>query len=186
MSALRIDTGSGVGGGAAGIVSLAVGKVPRREFFRTHPDIRIILPMVDHVAGMDTEYYAVAKAMIEPLAAIDIETATYALYMIITREGAVRWVPVRQEGADGSQNEWNRTKEIALAQGVKRWVRLVADKAAKQYRVYPAPEGRFPDPQWLDLTEAKLFRLGFKDRGHLLDSVEHPLFKKWAAAFDAD
>ena len=27
----------------------------------------------------------------------------------------------------------------------------------------------------------QIFRLGFRDRGRLIDSPEHPLFKKWAA-----
>src|SRR5262249_14256637 len=121
----------------------------------------------------------VSAPMVEQLAAIDIEVHPYALYLIATREGAVRWA--RQEGNDGSQNEWNRTKEIALAQGVKRWVRLVSDRVNSRYRVYPAPDDRFPDPTWPDMPEHKLFRLGFRDRGHLIDGINHPLFRKWAA-----
>ena len=31
------------------------------------------------------------------------------------------------------------------------------------------------------LKEAKIFRLAFRDKGRLIDSTEHPLFKKWAA-----
>ena len=41
--------------------------------------------------------------------------------------------------------------------------------------------GRFDDPQWPDLKPAKIFRLAFRDKGRLIDSTEHPLFKKWAA-----
>lgn len=180
LRALRLDLPGG-GSTGAGIVSISVGKIPRREFFRTHPTIRLLMPMLDHTAGMETEFYLVAKSMVEQLAAIDIETHAYALYLITTQEGAVRWVPVRQEGNDGSQNEWNRTKEIALVKGISGWVRLVSDKANGRYRVYPAPDGRFPDPAWPDLSEAKLLRLAFRDRGNLIDSVEHPLFRKWAA-----
>src|SRR5438132_11021921 len=75
LRALRLDTPDG-GGGATGvgIVSISAGKIPRREFFRTHPDIRYLVPMVDHAVGMDTEYYVVAPNMIEQLASIDIET----------------------------------------------------------------------------------------------------------------
>jgi hypothetical protein len=34
---------------------------------------------------------------------------------------------------------------------------------------------------WPDLKPAKIFKLAFRDKGRLIDSVEHPLFKKWAA-----
>jgi hypothetical protein len=37
------------------------------------------------------------------------------------------------------------------------------------------------EPQWPDLKPAKIFRLAFRDKGRLVDSAEHPLFKKWAA-----
>ena len=31
------------------------------------------------------------------------------------------------------------------------------------------------------MKHAKIFKLAFRDRGRLIDSVEHPLFLKWAA-----
>ena len=74
-----------------------------------------------------------------------------------------------------------RTKEIGLREGMKKWVRLFTDQENNAYRVFPAPAGRFADPIWPELTHAKIFRLGFRDKGRLVDSTEHPLFKKWAA-----
>ena len=44
-----------------------------------------------------------------------------------------------------------------------------------------APPDRFPEPLWPDLSLAKLVRLAFTDRGRLIDTSDHPLFKKWAA-----
>ena len=81
----------------------------------------------------------------------------------------------------GTENDYNRTKEIGLLDGVKRWVRLYTDQENKVYRVFPAPEGRFDEPQWPPLSEAKIFRLCFRDKGRMIDSTEHELFKKWAA-----
>jgi hypothetical protein len=31
------------------------------------------------------------------------------------------------------------------------------------------------------LSDAKIFKLAFRDKGRLVDSIDHPLFKKWAA-----
>ena len=39
----------------------------------------------------------------------------------------------------------------------------------------------FRHPSWPDLTHAKIFRLSFRDKGRLIDSVDHPLFQKWAS-----
>ena len=83
--------------------------------------------------------------------------------------------------ADGEQNEYHRTKEIGLIQAIDGWVRLFTDQANRCYKVYPAPDGRFADPAWPDLKQARIFKLAFRDKGRLLDSVEHPLFKKWVA-----
>jgi hypothetical protein len=37
------------------------------------------------------------------------------------------------------------------------------------------------DPVWPELKPAKIFRLAFKDKGRLIDSVNHPLYVRWAA-----
>ena len=47
--------------------------------------------------------------------------------------------------------------------------------------MFPAPAGRFGEPQFPDLKHAKIFKLAFRDKGRLIDSTEHPLFLKWAA-----
>jgi hypothetical protein len=74
-----------------------------------------------------------------------------------------------------------KTKEIGLLDGIKQWVRLYTDQENKVYKVFPAPADRFADPIWPELKPAKIFRLAFRDKGRLIDSTEHPLFKKWAA-----
>jgi hypothetical protein len=90
-------------------------------------------------------------------------------------------VPVRQANTDGEQNEYHRTKEIGLIQSFDEWVRLFTDQENRCYKVFSAPADRFGDPQWPDLKPAKIFKLAFRDKGRLVDSPEHPLFKKWAA-----
>src|SRR5437667_12017161 len=101
LRALRLDL-PGSSHVPTGIVSLSVGKIPRREFFRTHPEHRVVLKLIDHACGLDIEYHAVAPAMIPELQSIGIEPADHALYQILTAEGASRLVPVRQADIDGS------------------------------------------------------------------------------------
>jgi hypothetical protein len=178
---LRRDIPGVKGSSAAGIVAISVGKAPRKnEFFRTNKTFRPTVSLVDHEVGMDKQYFAVAPDMIVPLAAIGITVSDYVLYLTVTAGGAYRVVPVRQANEDGDQNEWHRTKETGLLDAVDWWQRLYSDGENKCYKVFPAPEGRYGEPQWPALSEAKIFRLAFRDKGRLIDSPEHPLFKQWA------
>jgi hypothetical protein len=179
---LRRDLPGVKGAGAIGIVAIGVGKVPgRNEFFRTHPEFRPVIPIVDLEVGMERKYFAVTDDMVSALAGIGITITDHTLYLTVTASGAVKIVPVRNAGEDGEQNEYARTKEIGLVRGIEQWVRLYTDQKNNCYKVYTAPPERFPDPQWPALKPAKIFRLAFRERGHLIDSPEHALFMKWAA-----
>ena len=89
----------------------------------------------------------------------------------------MRIIPINCE----IDNEWTRTKEIGLLDGRASWVRIYSDRENTSYKVFPAPSGRFADPIWPDLKPSKIFRLAFRDKYRLIDSPEHPLFKKWDA-----
>jgi hypothetical protein len=180
--ALRRDLSGVKGASAAGIVAISVGKTPaKNEFFRTHREFRPIIPIVDLEVGMERQFFAVTSDMVENLHSIGISVTEHVLYLTITSRGAIRIVPVRQANADGEQNEYHRTKEIGLVQAIDEWVRLYTDQENRCYKVFTAPAERFSEPQWPELKAAKIFRLAFRDKGRLVHSVEHPLFKKWAA-----
>jgi hypothetical protein len=179
--ALRRDLPGVKGSSAAGVVAISVGKTPmKNEFFRTDATFRPIVPLVDVEVGMERQHFVVTPDMIEPLAGIGITVSDATLYLTVTSRGAVRIVPVRCDGGETS-NEYNRTKEIGLIQAIDGWVRLFTDRENSCYKVFAAPAGRFGEPQFPDLKPAKIFKLGFRDKGRLIDSTEHILFRKWAA-----
>ena len=181
--ALRRDLPGVKGASAAGIVSIGVAKIPgKNEFFRTHPDFRPVVPIVDLEVGMEKQFFAVTDAMVEALAGIGITVTDHTLYFTVTSRGAYKIVPVRQAGADGEQNEYARTKEIGLiARHRPTGCACTPIRRTAVYKVFPAPAGRFADPVWPELKPAKIFRLAFRDKGRLIDSAEHALFQKWAA-----
>ena len=180
---LRRDLPGVKGASAVGIVSIGVSKSPgKNEFFRTHRDFRPVVPLVDTEVGMEKQFFAVDDAMVAALAGIGITVSDHTLYLTVTAQGAVRIIPIHCT----TDNEYSRTKEQGLLDGMEGWVRIYTDLANKVYRVYPAPVGRFADPIWPELKQAKIFRLAFRDKGRLIDSTEHPLFKKWAARSDRD
>ena len=182
--AMRRDVDGVKGSSGLGIVAISVGKIPEKNaFFRTNRDFTMVTSILDHPVGMENKFFAVTPDMVVELQSIGITAvADYRLYLTQTSTGGLRLVPVRQANADGEQNEYHRTKEIGLVRGYDEWVRLFTDLENHCYKVFPAPFGRFTeDLVWPDLKPAKIFRLAFRDRGNLIDSPEHALFKKLAA-----
>jgi hypothetical protein len=180
--ALLRDLDGVKGTSAVGIVAISVAKTPaKNEFFRVHREFKPIVSIVNVEVGMEKQYFAVTAKMVAALSGIGITVSDHALYLTVTSRGAIRVVPVRQANSEGEQNEYDRTKEIGLIQGIDEWVRLFTDMENRCYKVFPAPPGRFTDPLWPELKPAKIFKLAFRDKGRLVDSTEHPLFKKWSA-----
>src|SRR6516162_2852480 len=166
---LRRDLPGVKGASAVGIVAIGVAKIPgKNEFFRTHLDFHPVIPIVDLEVGMERQFFAVTDEMVEALASIGISVTDHTLYLTVTSRGAVKIVPVGGANADGEQNEYARTKEIGLLQGRDEWVRLYTDQENRAYKVFPAPAGRFGEPQWPDLKPARIFKLAFRDKGRLI------------------
>jgi hypothetical protein len=185
LRALRIDLPGAGGTAPTGIISIGVtDKLPKSEFIRARGDT-IVVNMLPLQTGMEKEFYVVRPEMIPELASIRIDVVAYRLFLIVTTEGAAKIVPARQADVDGSLNEWSRTKEVVLTRAQKVWVRPVSDKPNGRFRCFEAPPGRFPDPIFPDLTWATLMKLGFKERGRLIHTSNHPLFLKLAGQHDA-
>src|SRR5262249_259250 len=180
--ALRRDVPGVQGAAAAGILTIGVGKQPspKNVFFRTHPTFTPVVRLVTAEVGMDHHFIAVMPNMVEPLASMGITAADHTIYLTITEDGALRVIPVRCADADGVQNEWDRTKEEALIKAMDAWYRLYTDMAQKAFKTFPAPVGRYGEPNWPDIKPAKIIRLAFKDKGRLIDSIDHILVQKWA------
>src|SRR5206468_1184351 len=147
------------------------------EYFRTNLDFRPVIPLVNIEVGMERQFFAVTDPMVISLASIGITVTDHRLYLIVSPRGAVRIIPINV----ASENDYTKSKETGLIDGERQWVRLYTDRENKAYKVFPAPVGRFSDPIWPELKQAKIFRLAFRDKGRLIDSPEHPLFLKWAA-----
>jgi hypothetical protein len=180
--ALRRDLPGVKGAADIGMLTIGVGRqpTPKNVFYRTHPEFRPVVPLVNIEVGMDRHFIAVMPNMIEPLASIGITVTDHILYLTVTPEGGLRIIPVRGPNVEGEQNEWDRTKELALIEAIDAWFRMYTDKANNAYKSFPAPDGRYAEPNWPDIKPAKIMRMAFRDKGRLIDSSEHILVQKWA------
>jgi len=181
--ALRRDTPGVKGAADIGTLTIGVGRqpTPKNTFYRTHTTFHPIIPMVINEVGMDKHFIAVLPHMIEPLASMGIAVADHTVYLTVTPEGGLRIIPVRCANEEGAQNEWDRTKEMALIEAMDAWFRMYADRANNAYKNYPAPVGRYGDPTWPEpFKPAQIIRMAFRDKGRLIDSTDHILVQKWA------
>jgi hypothetical protein len=185
--ALRRDLPETQGASAAGVVAINVGKTPAKDtFFRVHPTFRPITKLLTTAAGMDLHYYTATDEMEHALATIGIPMHFHTLYFTKDEEGAYKIVPVRCPDEDGAQNEYSRTKELAMIRGTTEWLRIYTDLKNQVYKIFPAPKDRFSEPVWLSLPHSKIFRLAFRDKEHCIDSFQHPLYLRRAALRAAD
>jgi|SRR5262245_13054143 len=180
--ALRRDLPGVKGASDAGTLTISVGKQPpKNAFYRTHPEFRPVVPIVNVEVGMDHHFIAVMPNMVEPLASMGITAADHTLYLIVTEDGTSRIIPVRGPNAEGEQNNWDSTKETALIEAMDDWYRMYTDRANNAYKNFRAPVGSRGDPVWPHpFKPAKIIRLAFKDKGRLIDSTDHILVQKWA------
>ena len=186
LSEMRTDL-PGRAGVPDGVVAITVAhKLPKDTFFRVNKPNTIEMRMYAKTTGLDTEYYAIHPCMWAAFASIDVLLAKFRLYEILTVDGAHFVHPVRQADHGDSQNEYSRTKEIALEQATTEWVRISTDKANKKYRVFKASKERYPDPLFPGYTPARLLTLCFADRGLLVDSPKHDLFQGLAGGCSVD
>src|SRR3974390_3257718 len=92
---LRRDIPGVKGASAIGIVAINVSKTHgKNEFFRTHPDFKPRVPLVDHEVGMEKQFFAVDDSMIVALAGIGITVTDHDLFLTVTPRGAVRIIPI--------------------------------------------------------------------------------------------
>jgi hypothetical protein len=178
VDALRFNLAQLENNTSAAPLAIPVGKPGEFEWFRTHadPQYRPTFLCIDfEPPGTGSKELHI----IHPTMAHFFVTTSahpHKLYVLMNRVGNVRVVPVKLAGHDGKQNEWHRTRQLALEKGNAQWVRMNTNKPAGRYEWHPAPT-EFPDPIWPDLTIGEILQIAFGDLGRIIDKVEHPVIQ---------
>jgi hypothetical protein len=102
--------------------------------------------------------------------------AMYQLYPLMNRVGNLRICPVKLPGTDGKQNEWHRTRQLAVEKGILGWVRMFSNRPAGRYEYQPAP-APYPDPIWPDLAIGDWLQIAFGDAGRIINNTDHSVVK---------
>jgi hypothetical protein len=101
-------------------------------------------------------------------------TATKMLSLAVNQTGATFIWPVPVDEEYSRKNTWNESSRAAYHQAKTRWVKLVGDRAAGQYRIFVA-EGELPPPRWPDKPFKELLAIAFNSR--TIDRDDHPIIK---------
>jgi hypothetical protein len=161
----------------AGVTKL-VTTVPVRKpdpcaFVRVHPDPAFCLLaalLLDRVDGTDT--YLVDPALQGEVGSV---ARVKALYTAMTRQGVLFVWPVGITGPDGRTNTWNDSAQQAAEVAKTRWVRVTSNLALGAYEIV-VPHAELPEPEWPDLSLARILELAFRDR--FIDSPDHPVLRR--------
>jgi len=178
VAALQFDLTQLENNVAAAPLAVPVDKPGEFEWVRVHPDPAFCPTFlcIDFTPPGTTsrELHIVHPNMAHILQATS--AAPYRLFVLMNRVGGLRVCPVKLVGPDGKQNEWHRTRQLALEKGRTQWIRMWSNKTVGRYEWLPAPI-QYPDPVWPPLTVGEILQIAFGDLGRVIDSVEHPVIK---------
>ena len=181
--ALRRDLPGVKGASAAGIVAISVGKTPaKNEFFRSHKEFRPIVPIVDIEVGMERQFFAVTNDMVEALRGIGITVTDHVSVPDdhLTRRSIASFLFAKQTRRRAERipsHQRNRPDAGASTNGCG----CSPTKRTAATKSFPRRPAASPIRPGRTSSRREIFKLAFRDKGRLLDSIEHPLFKKWAA-----
>lgn len=157
------------------MVSMAVGKPNRQEFFRSHPDPLFSTEVASIAVKGDREaIYIVDPALLSQLPMG--EWKPIRLQLSITRGGNLFLWALRVPGPEGKEDRWMLSALEAREMSEKHWIRIQANQQAGAYDVHRALAD-LGEPAWpADITLGKAVELAF--RGRVIDTLEHPVLRQ--------
>jgi hypothetical protein len=155
-------------------VTVQCKKPLKHESIRVHPEWKLTVAGIEMKDDRDGGLYLVVPAM---TAALQAEIRFYRLRPYITRAKVLRLWPIPLPDADGRQNEWHRSAEIAASLAERKWVRVTSNRDLGAYEVFEALN-QPPDPEWPEVDLQQMLNVTFRSRGRIIENLEHPLVKQ--------
>lgn len=155
------------------LTKMSVGKPPKTSFVMAScaPEHSITVGILELVAERET--YLLTP---EGLAGVDPKLARMSvLTLAVDRMGNPFLWETRQPDVSGNDNPWAESMRIALSEGKKRWVRVVANQALGAYDLFVAP-GDLSEAVWPKYTMGEMLKAAFA--GRVIDSPEHPVLMR--------
>ena len=152
------------------LTKMTVGKPPKTSFVMASsaPEHSIMVGILELVAERET--YLLTP---EGMAGVDPKLVRMSvLTLAVDRMGNPFLWETRQPDVSGNDNPWSESMRIALSEGKKRWVRVVANQALGAYDLFVAP-GDLSEAVWPKYTMGEMLKAAFA--GRIIESQEHPV-----------
>lgn len=156
------------------LIVVPVRKPGKEIWFRAHPDDDYRLDTIVLELKEDSETYLVTPDL-HSLFGTEPTMKRVTLFTGISRNNDVFLWPVALPGADGKDNDWNRSAREAAALAMERWVRIVSNRSLGAYEPQ-VTRAEIPEPRWPNKSFSELLRLAFRDR--FIQSADHPVLQR--------
>ncbi|MBX9653620.1 hypothetical protein K2Y11_08390 [bacterium] len=161
-------------GGEKVLTTVHVRKPGKEQWIRVHPDDKFRIDVLTLELKEESEIYLVSADLMY-LLGTESTLRPMTLYATITRNGDVFLWPIACPGVDGKDNEWHRSAREAAHIGMKRWIRVTANRSLGAYET-SITKATLPDPTWPTQTLQDLVRIAFRKR--FIDTVDHPVLRR--------
>ena len=154
------------------LVNVSVRKPKSGEFFRTHPDPEMSMPVAVFDDRDEQVVYYVLPAL-RPMMGEQVRQAM--LVTCINQAGVVFLWPIKLAGDGGGSRAWADSAIRAANLAKTKWVRVIGELKNQAYRVFAAM-GELPEPVWPEHSLQEYLVLGFE--GRIVDEPAHPVIRR--------
>jgi hypothetical protein len=156
------------------LLSVAVRRPGRNEFFRVHPSPDYTFPakIIEYTNGLDRETYWVERSL-WPHLLEDIRVVR--LLTCVSRRGVPFLWPAKLPTDDGAGKRWALSGLEVAERAKTSWVKLVGNKDAGAYEAFVA-KGDLGEPEWPDKSFRELIEIAFKE--NVILTLDHPVLKE--------
>ena len=153
-------------------VNVPVRRPDAQWFVRVHPEPEWCLPVALIELKDDREVYVVDPKLCADLSR---EVVPKLLVSAVNGQNDFFFWPIRQPGADGKIDEWNRSARAIAETAKKQWVRIMPNRTLGLYDALAA-SSKLADPVWPEQSFKELLTIAFRDK--FISSLDHPVLKK--------
>ena len=150
------------------------------EFFRTHPSIRLCVPMVTPAKGtIGADTYAVMPEAIGLLAQYNFHPKVVTLFPIVVASNppSFKLVMVTTPSDGRKWDAWSLSRKQVLDIGVERWIAM--RPVSGGYGVgYPDPGAKFPEPAFPDWDDDEWLQRSLAAADLVIYDGSHEIFKE--------
>ena len=152
------------------LISVAVRKPGKMEFFRVHPEHFLECLIIEDKTSRENYLLLPEVAQHVPDLAVPVR-----LYYCLSRQDAVFLWPVKLPRDDRRGSDWSKSAAECASIGQQSWLRIVADMDAGAYQPYVALAD-LGEPEWPQVSWSEVLKHATRSR--VIDTADHTVIRR--------